>query len=183
MSSYHIIFETHLTTTSDGKYLLLSRTGCNNDTHGRDRQRLNGQLFTRAELEEYIARLRENDFSCKLRGKMAETRDYGEYLNRLLAKNIPTFQEFVESRECFYAEYANGVYLFAMGREEYNPPKYISLDEYSRLRIKGESLIAVVDRIHLWSEAEVLERFRALAESKRDKLLEFKIGKKKKRAA
>ena len=69
------------------------------------------------------------------------------------------------------------------GREEYNPPKYISLDEYSRLRIKGESLIAVVDRIHLWSEAEVLERFRVLAENNRDMLLEFKIGKKKKRAA
>ena len=95
--SYTIIFQTKFVKLPDGRFIHLSREGCNNDTEGREKGVYGGQLFTE---EEFASRIKELDFDCeppslKLGSKFIAYKEYVEHLKRM-KKRALTWDEIKE---------------------------------------------------------------------------------------
>ena len=57
--SYSIIYETKVVNLPDGRILHLDRSGCNNDTEGREKGLFQGKVYTLEAFEQYIARFED----------------------------------------------------------------------------------------------------------------------------
>jgi len=111
--SYLIIFETKFIKLSDGRLLHLDRSGCNNDTSGRDRGDFAGKIYTYEELQKHVISFMESEktegWELKIGSKFATYQDYGKHL-ATMANRAKTYEEFNNERY-FYATRYDGVEL------------------------------------------------------------------------
>ena len=87
--SWTIIFQTKFVKMPDGKILHLDRSGCNNDTEGRDKTKFIGKLYTPEELERFIAKYEGGTCELKIGGKSGKFvtyDDYSKHLRRMLKR-------------------------------------------------------------------------------------------------
>lgn len=111
--SYSIIFDTKFIKLQDGRLLHLDRSGCNNDTVGRDLSDFTGKIYTYDELQKYVISLtkqgKSDNWELKIGSRYATYHDYAKHL-ATMANRAKTFEEFNNER-CFYASRYDGVEL------------------------------------------------------------------------
>ena len=98
--SYSIIFETKIVKLSDGRFLHLDLSGCNNDDVGRSRDDWNGKIYTKDAFIKYAEGFMNkskpsketDDFDLKIRSKYCTWYDYGKHLLRMMKRAV-TFEE------------------------------------------------------------------------------------------
>ena len=110
---YSIIFETKFVKLADGRLLHLDRSGCNNDTAGRDLSDFSGTIYTENKLKEKVNHYNEMSSSegwdLKIGSKHVTYKDYGDHLLRMAKKALP-YDEFMSQRICTATRY-DGVTL------------------------------------------------------------------------
>ncbi len=98
--SYSIVFETKIVKLSNGRFLHLNLSGCNNDDAGRSRGDWNGKIYTEDAFIKYAEGFmadskpskETNDFDLKIRSKYCTYYDYGKHLLRMMKRAV-TFEE------------------------------------------------------------------------------------------
>lgn len=95
---YSIIFETKIVTMTDGAILHLDRSGCNNDSEGREKGVFIPKLYSP---EDFVKRVRNfmsgsapykknvGSWEMKVGGRYATHYDYGMHLLRMLKRAVP----------------------------------------------------------------------------------------------
>ena len=143
--SYTIIFDTKFIKLNDGRLLHLDRSGCNNDTAGRNLTDYTGKIYTKTELTElansYMKDGKTDDFDMKIRSKPSSFYDYGKHLLRM-AKKAETYNDFCSERWVTAKRY-DGVKLLSpevktLSRKEFSDCFYDLLygcKSYSYIRI------------------------------------------------
>lgn len=123
--SYSIIFDTKFIKLTDGRLLYLERSGCNNDTAGRDLSDYIGKIYTYDELQKHVISLvkngNSNNWELKLRSKNITYYDYGKHL-ATMANRAKTYDEFISERY-FTAKRYDGVNLLKNNEEKVLTPK------------------------------------------------------------
>ena len=117
--SYTIIFDTKFIKLQDGRLLHLDRSGCNNDTAGRDLSDYTGKIYTEYELKKHVESFmgleKSDDWQLKILGRGATYYDYGSHLLRM-AKRAMTYDEFKNERY-FSANKYDGVEILGSERK------------------------------------------------------------------
>lgn len=101
--SYSIVFETKIVRLSDGRIIHFDRSGCNNDTAGRQKDEFTAKIYTE---EDFIQKAesykkgrkpyKETDyFELKIGSRYGTYYDYGEHLLRMLKRAMP-YEAFIE---------------------------------------------------------------------------------------
>lgn len=151
--SYSIIFDTHVIKATDGGYIEISRTGCNNDDEGRRPDEYHGTYYTAEELNSRIAKYQadtETHWMLRIGTRYATMKQYGDYLKRKAGK-AQTWNEFIEENHFF------GKQLKAIQntdtRKQYTPADFNTLP-YSE-KIYG-AFRPITQIIYNYSEAETI---------------------------
>lgn len=114
---YSIIFQTKIVKLKDGRIIHFDRSGCNNDTAGREKNIFQATLYESEDefcdkANEYVRdgvpyREDPDGFTLKIGTRPATLYDYGEHLLRML-KRAETEEEFPK-RRCFYGKLFKGI--------------------------------------------------------------------------
>lgn len=125
--SYSIIFETKIVKLSDGRIIHFNRSGCNNDTAGREKNLFTAQLYNADWFEKKAKGYMEDskpykecgDFELKIGSRYCTFYDYGKHLLTMLkrAENLEQFKKNnffratlykgIEVQEPFHKTYLN----------------------------------------------------------------------------
>ncbi len=139
---YSIIFETKIIKMSDGAILHLDRSGCNNDSEGREKGVFVPRLYSP---DDFVKRARDymagsipykrdaGYWDMKIGGRYATYYDYGMHLLRMLKRAVP-YADFLTAWNVTVKRYI-GIKLI---RPE---PKVMSFEEFSNaygLSYQGE---------------------------------------------
>jgi len=124
--SYSIIFDTKFIKLSDGRLLHLDRSGCNNDTSGRNLSDYTGKIYTVNKLKEYaesyIGKGNPCEHVLKIKSKWCSYSDYGKHLLRM-AKRAKTYEKF-NCERYFSAKRYDGVNLFLPEEKTLTPKEF-----------------------------------------------------------
>lgn len=170
---YSIIFETKIVKLSDGRILHLDRSGCNNDTAGRNRYEFTGTLYTHnefmAEVNKWLAMPESDSWEMKIGSKQVDRREYGNHLLRMLKRAIP-FNDFARER-MFNGRRVDGITIIS--------PEYrvVTLDEFDKLWYEN--------KVNSWRRnVTVIETEQEIVSALEQGIpIEFYVGKKIKRIA
>jgi hypothetical protein len=94
LMGYSIIFQTKIVKLSDGRFLHLDLSGCNNDDCGRDPDDWRGKIYTEDEFVKYAegfmrgGKPTEDCFDLKIGSRYCSMYDYGEHLLRMKKRAI-----------------------------------------------------------------------------------------------
>ena len=124
--SYSIIFQTKIVKLDDNRIIHFDRSGCNNDTAGREKNLFTAQLYNADWFEKKAKGYMENskpykggDFELKIGSRYCTVYDYGKHLLTML-KRAENFEQFkknnffratlykgIEVQEPFHKTYLN----------------------------------------------------------------------------
>lgn len=135
--SYSIIFQTIVLRLPDGRVLHLDRSGCNNDSSGRDKHSFYGKIYTEADFIAYAQGFKADSapykesgsFELKIGSRPASMYDYGEHLLRML-KRAPTYADFCK-KHTVYVNHLTGIHMVKPEEKDYTP------DEFTTLQLSG----------------------------------------------
>lgn len=135
--SYSIIFQTIVLRLPDGRVLHLDRSGCNNDSSGRDKHSFYGKIYTEADFIAYAQGFKADSapykesgsFELKIGSRPASMYDYGEHLLRML-KRAPTYADFCK-KHTVYVNHLTGIHMVKPEEKDY------TVDEFYRLQWNG----------------------------------------------
>lgn len=102
--SYSIIFQTKIVNLGDGRIIHFERSGCNNDTAGREKDVYDGKIY---KVDDFIKKAKsfmENSspyeqggkFDLKIRSRFCSYYDYGKHLMRML-RNSESMEKFKQN--------------------------------------------------------------------------------------
>lgn len=101
--SYSIIFQTKIVKLDDNRIIHFDRSGCNNDTAGREKNLFTAQMYTVDSFEKIAKEYMKNskpykeggDFELKIGSRYCTIYDYGKHLLTMLkrAENLKQFEK------------------------------------------------------------------------------------------
>lgn len=174
---YSIIFETKIIKLSDGRILHLDRSGCNNDTEGRDKTEFSGTLYKYDDFVNYANRFLQMEkpvegWELKIGSKYCTYYDYGTHLMRMLKRAI-SINDFASERQ-FFGRRIDGMEV-RYGEEL--DIKTISLDEFQKLWCDNVAMSYRRKIVNIYTEEEIITAMEQKIP------VEFYIGKKIKKIA
>lgn len=126
--SYSIIFKTVIVKANDGRVIHFSRSGCNNDNCGRNKDEFSATIYnSEYDFVNYATGFMHNskpykdggNFDLKIGGRAASDYDYGAHLLRML-KKAKSEDEYGIGKIHFYGRINKGVFVELVNGEEYN---------------------------------------------------------------
>ena len=161
--SYSIIFKTKVVTLSDGRLLLLQRSGCNNDDVGREKDIFNiVRLYTEEEFDKEVEKFKKSEsgesFDLKIGNRYCSWNDYASHLERM-RKKAESFQTVKENARIFKAKVFRGVDRYENEDGE-TKIKHYSNEEWNALPYKERYFSGVsfsVDIVSCYEEGEIIK--------------------------
>lgn len=175
---YSIIFQTKMLDLGDGRIIHFSRSGCNNDNEGREKDIFQAELTNIAELTKQAKKYMEISkpykesgvFELKIGGRPCSFYDYGKHLLRAL-KNAETIEDFEKNNsitvkvfdgieildpyyeKILYKDYPNVIedFFFRRGRFSGNHKPL----KFSYLRSFSYDVTGIIDAITNKKAAEI----------------------------
>lgn len=183
---YSIIFETKIIKLKDGRLLHLDRSGCNNDTAGRNKNEFDVTIYKPDEFLARIAsfkadsspakgRLTDDGYpywEMKIGSQYATMYDYGTHLERMLAR-AKTWDEMCKERY-FYAISYDGVRVYRPIDADLTPEEF-DKKSYEWMYNGGCSYRRLLTDYH--KEDETIKAF------DEGKIMSFYVGKAHKKTA
>lgn len=174
---YTIIFETKIIKLSDGRILHLDRSGCNNDTEGRDKTEFSGKIYDYDDFVNYVNKFLqmekpEEGWELKIGSKCCTYYDYGTHLMRMLKRAID-IKDFINERH-FFGRRIDGM---EVRFENELDIKTISLDQFEKLWHDNVTMSYRRKIVNIHTEEEIIKALEQKIP------VEFYVGKRIKKIA